>query len=411
MRRKVGSRNQTYHIAGVQHIGTGRRHRDLDDLLVLLIGDGSVGHLAEQLAQLLGRLLQAAALVKVVNLDVHDTGVQAGGDAGGAVVLRDNLDGLDGEGLIAVLGEHGDHDVADNVELGLVGGGDLDEDVLGVERDLGVVAVDDGRQGADGLVGVEDDGVDGLVADDVQVAAEVLVGLVELHQLLAVHLLGLVEGHEADVLGGLGLVREGALDGVEIVGADGDKGSLAGQVLVQLVLQADEGLVSLGGELDVAQDGAGDVGADLLAVGADGDLLHLVLGDVEQLEVGGGGLAAEDVQVHGDALEAEHVVAVGGDLDGQLGRLVLGARLILLGVLVELDAELEAELLEGVGSEAVCIVVGAKGARVRVSGCDQAKSQKSKHHGGVTVVIIRTYCSPSSSKRRYLSTLMVGILG
>lgn len=311
--------------------------------------------------------MQTAALVEVVNLDVHDTGVQAGGDAGGAVVLGHNLDGLDGEGLVAVLGEHGDHDVADNVELGLIGGGDLDEDVLGVEGDLGVVAVDDGRQRADGLVGVEDDGVDGLVADDVQVAAEVLVGLVELHQLLAVHLLGLVEGDEADVLGGEGLVGEGALNGVEVVGADGDEGSLPGQVLVKLVLEADEGLVSLGSELDVAQDGAGDVGADLFALRANGDLLHLVLGDVEQLEVGGVLLAAEDVQVHGDALEAEHVVAVGGNLDGQLGGLVLGARLILLSVLVELDAELEAELLEGVGSEPV-VVVGAK-QRVRVSGC------------------------------------------
>jgi hypothetical protein len=35
--------------------------------------------------------------------------------------------------------------VVDDLDLGLVCGGDLDEDILRVERDLAVVAVDDGR--------------------------------------------------------------------------------------------------------------------------------------------------------------------------------------------------------------------------------------------------------------------------
>lgn len=67
-------------------------------------------------------------------------------------MLRDDLDGLHGEGLLAVHGEHGDHHVGDDLQLGKVGGGHLDEDVGGVEGNLGVVAVDDRRQGADDAV-------------------------------------------------------------------------------------------------------------------------------------------------------------------------------------------------------------------------------------------------------------------
>jgi hypothetical protein len=51
--------------------------------------------------------------------------------------------------------------VVDDLDLGLVGGGDLNEDVLCVECDLAVVAVDDGRQREDGPIRVVDDGVYG----------------------------------------------------------------------------------------------------------------------------------------------------------------------------------------------------------------------------------------------------------
>jgi hypothetical protein len=67
--------------------------------------------------------------------------------------------------------------VIDNLDLGLVGRGDLDQYVLGVECDLAVVAVDDRGQRKDGTVCIVDDGVDGRVPDDVQVTAQVLVFL------------------------------------------------------------------------------------------------------------------------------------------------------------------------------------------------------------------------------------------
>lgn len=50
-------------------------------------------------------------------------------------------------------------------------------------------------------------------------------------------------------------------------------------------------------------------------------------------------------------LKAKHVISVRGNLDRQFGRLVLGACRVILGILVEFDAEIEAELLELVGSE------------------------------------------------------------
>ena len=58
----------------------------------------------------------------------------------------------------------------------------LDEDVLCLERDLGVVAVDDGRQRHDAALGVQHHRVHGRVADDVQELADLHVRLVEFHE-------------------------------------------------------------------------------------------------------------------------------------------------------------------------------------------------------------------------------------
>lgn len=74
--------------------------------------------------------------------------------------------GLDGEGLAAVLGEHCADDLVDEFELGLVCCGDVDEDVGGVERDFGVIAVDDWGHREHLAVLVVDDGVDWGITDD-----------------------------------------------------------------------------------------------------------------------------------------------------------------------------------------------------------------------------------------------------
>ena len=67
--------------------------------------------------------------------------------------------------------------MADDFQLGLVGGGDVNEDIGGVESDLGVVAVDDRRHRQNCAVGIVDDGVDGFVANDGQVLLELQIFL------------------------------------------------------------------------------------------------------------------------------------------------------------------------------------------------------------------------------------------
>jgi hypothetical protein len=51
---------------------------------------------------------------------------------------------FDGEFVFAVLGEHGDDIIQNDMGFSNVGGGALNEDILGIESDFRVVAVDDG---------------------------------------------------------------------------------------------------------------------------------------------------------------------------------------------------------------------------------------------------------------------------
>lgn len=185
------------------------------------------------------------------------------------------------ERLRCVLGEHGDHHPVHNLELRSVKGCDLNQDIGGVHADLGVITVDDRGQRADRPLRVVDHGVDRRVADDMQILAQLLVFLlrivririspipqaltylVEVHQLFAVHLLGLLQRDKLDVLGRQSLVREGALNGVQVMGTNGYKGPLARQVLVKFVLEGDEGVVAGLVELDIPQNGTRDVWSDL----------------------------------------------------------------------------------------------------------------------------------------------------
>jgi hypothetical protein len=124
--------------------------------------------------------------------------------------------------LSAESGESADNDVQDNKSLGVIGGCAFNEDVLGGELDLGVVTVDDRRKGKDDTIGVSDDGIDGGVLDDVEVVFQFIVVLIEFHQFLSSHLFSLIKRLELDFLGRKSIVGEGTLNGVVIVGTDGD---------------------------------------------------------------------------------------------------------------------------------------------------------------------------------------------
>lgn len=190
-----------------------------------------------------------------------------------------------------------------------------------------------------------------------QVAAKVFIGFVEGHEFFSVHFLGLIQGNKLNVPGRQSLVGEGALDGVQIVCSHGHQGSVSSQVLVQLVLQSNEGFIAVGSELDIAQDGTRDVRADLCGVGQNLDYLSIGVLGFDDAEVGRLYATKEDVEVEGDALEAEHVIAVGSDFDFQLRGFLLAINngtLLVLGIFVELDAIVEAEVFELFLGKPVC---------------------------------------------------------
>jgi hypothetical protein len=75
----------------------------------------------------------------------------------------------------------------------------------------------------------------------------------------------------------------------------------------------------------------------LLSLGLDRHFQELAVCGSLELVLGHFLSAEENIEIHGNSLETEHVVSVGRDLDFELGRL-LGAG----SVIVQFNAELEA---------------------------------------------------------------------
>lgn len=86
--------------------------------------------------------------------------------------------------------------------------------------------------------------------------------IVEIHQFFPVQFACLIQGHEADVLWWKRFVREWALNRIEIMGSDGDKSSLAGEILMELILQGDERFIPSLVESDISQNSTGNVGSN-----------------------------------------------------------------------------------------------------------------------------------------------------
>ena len=123
--------------------------------------------------------------------------------------------------------EHGDEGVQHDAGLGQVHGRHLEQDVLGVQGDLGVLSIDDGRQGQDHVIGVVDDRIDWTILDDWEIGFEMRVSRVKIHQLCGSKLFGLIQGHKFDIFRGLCHVPKWTLDGVQIMGSNRGKGSLS----------------------------------------------------------------------------------------------------------------------------------------------------------------------------------------
>ena len=80
-------------------------------------------------------------------------------------------------GYFAVLGEHGRDHIHNDVKLGLVRRGDVDEDVPSAQGNLAVFRIDDRWHREDAVLRVVDDRIHRRIADDVQVPRKVLLSL------------------------------------------------------------------------------------------------------------------------------------------------------------------------------------------------------------------------------------------
>ena len=160
-------------------------------------------------------------------------------------------DGLHGEGFVSILAEHGDQDVIADLGFCLVGCGDINEDVSSLQGNFRMVGIDDWRHGADCGICVEDHRIDGRVSNNMEVARQVLVLLIETHDFVAVHRFCLVQGRKVDLLWSKRLIGKGSLDRIEIMSANGDQRPLSCKVLVQFILQIDKGIVSRLCEFDI----------------------------------------------------------------------------------------------------------------------------------------------------------------
>lgn len=247
------------HVAFVQHVSSPERRLDF-------------------VGSFLGNRSSEASSLEIAH---HVFWVELGSDQGLRLLVLDNelpwvdigrqesflpvddLHWLHLEGNLAVLREGPDDVVEANESLRPVEGGDLNKDVSGVDGDLGALAVDDGRDGADHVVGIEHKRVNWAVSNEMEIFLQLVV-LQQLHHAQAVHLCLLVQRNELEVFRVLGHVLEGPLDSIEVVGSN--RGVLPGSAegVMQLLLGSNEGLVGLFSEGDVPEDGSSDKGPDLL---------------------------------------------------------------------------------------------------------------------------------------------------
>lgn len=118
---------------------------------------------------------------------------------------------------------------------------------------------------------------------------------------------------------------------------------------MQFVLKSNEGVVTVLVELDVAQDCTGNIRSNLGGVRQDLDNLRIGILGLDDSEVWRLHVPEEDVQVEGNALEAEHIIPVCSDFNLELRGFLFAVddrTFLILGVFIKLDAIVEAEIFE-----------------------------------------------------------------
>lgn len=241
------------------------------------------------------------------------------GDTGFVVVVGDDFNGLNGKGLGGVLGKHGDQLVDNNLDLSLVGTGEIKENVSGVQGDLCAVTVDDGGHGKDVAISIVESRVDRRVTDDVKVLSKILVLFVKFHDFGTGHFFGLIQGNKLDILGVSSLVCDGGLDKIQIVSAHSDQRAVSADICVEFILQGNEGVVFALVKLDSTENSASNVLTDLSSLRLNSDLNEFL--GVSESVLRKLLSAQENVEGTGNTLKAQHVISVCRDFNFQLGAL------------------------------------------------------------------------------------------
>mmetsp|Transcript_69175 Transcript_69175/g.109190 ORF Transcript_69175/g.109190 Transcript_69175/m.109190 type:complete len:339 (+) Transcript_69175:295-1311(+) len=180
----IGNGQVLYEITFVHDITACHWHLDVQDIFVLAIHVTGQTHLPQIVPDLLAlELLEAQGSLHPRDVRRHLPRVQHRIDllvtwfdegVAGIVIGIQHLNRFRHERLLAVLREHRHHGVQHHVGLRQIRGRTLDEDIFGFQLDLGVFAVDDGRQGQDHSITVVDHRVHRAVADDGQIGLQLL---------------------------------------------------------------------------------------------------------------------------------------------------------------------------------------------------------------------------------------------
>jgi hypothetical protein len=173
-----------------------------------------------------------------------------------------------------VLRELSGKDGKNDLALGEVSARNLNENILGVQRNLGVVRVDDWRKRKHGSLGVKEHWVKRHVLNDVQELLQLLILSQHVEKLNTVHLLFLFKSLEDNIFWWECLISDWSADFVIVVSSHRAKSSLSAEVLMHLVLQINERVVGLNVKLDITQNGGHYKRSDLFGLLLHGDFLQ-----------------------------------------------------------------------------------------------------------------------------------------
>jgi len=164
-------------------------------------------------------------------------------------------------------------------DLGLpeIGGGNLNKDILSIACDLSSIRVDKRRERKDVSVSIEKDRELIVAFQNRQEFLHNIIIFVFNTKVGSGHAFSLLESLELNVSGRHGLVGDGTLNLVQVVSSHRSELTSAADVLMELVLEVDEGVVRGQGEVHITEDASNNVRTYASSLSFDNDLLERVL--------------------------------------------------------------------------------------------------------------------------------------